>query len=83
MEKVKTEVIEKLSTLSAAGFGLVAALAWNSAIQGWFERQGWLKIGGPWIYALIVTVLVVVATMIIGRISSRIKEKENKEEKKE
>ncbi len=35
---MKIEVIDKLATLITAAFGLVAAFAWNSAIQEIFKR---------------------------------------------
>jgi len=35
---MKKDIIEKLATLITAAFGLVAALAWNSAIQNIFVR---------------------------------------------
>ena len=35
---VKTEVIEKIAALITAAFGLVAALAWNGAIQTAFKQ---------------------------------------------
>lgn len=36
--KVRIELVEKMSTLITAAFGLVAALAWNSAIQNVFKQ---------------------------------------------
>ena len=77
---VKREVVEKLAVLITGGFGLVAALAWNSAIQGWFDRQGWLKIGGPWIYALMITVIAVITTIWIGRVAEKIRKREEEKE---
>jgi hypothetical protein len=67
------EVIDKLSELVTTAFGLVAALAWNSAIQKWFESQALLKSGGPFLYALIVTFVAVAATVWIGRVAARAK----------
>ena len=32
-KKLRLEILEKLSSLITAGFGLVAALAWNEAIK--------------------------------------------------
>jgi|TARA_Y100000310_G_scaffold71241_1_gene67073 hypothetical protein len=72
---MKKDVIEKLATLITAAFGLVAALAWNDAIKALFkgpcgeESAGalcGLSSGGPWAYALIVTVLAVIATVWSG-----------------
>ncbi|MDD5416958.1 MAG: DUF5654 family protein, partial [Candidatus Aenigmarchaeota archaeon] len=34
---MKKEVIEKVAALLTAAFGLIAALAWNEAIQNWFK----------------------------------------------
>lgn len=83
---MKKDVIEKLAALVTAAFGLVAALAWNDAIKALFvgpcgsENAGALcslSSGGPWAYAILVTILAVIATIWIGRISSRA----NKEKK--
>ncbi len=75
---LKKEVVEKLAALITGGLGLVAALAWNSAIQAFFERQTWLKFGGPWIYAVLVSVGAVFATIWIGRVASHFKTEEEK-----
>jgi len=67
---LKVEVLEKVSQLTTAGLGLVAALAWNDAIKGlfesWFPQPGenlWAKL----IYALLITILIVVVTVQLGR----------------
>jgi hypothetical protein len=65
------EVIDKIAELITTAFGLVAALAWNSAIQEWFASQESLSAGGPWLYAIVVTIIAVVATIWIGRIAAR------------
>lgn len=70
---MKKEVIEKIATLSAAAFGFVAALAWNTAIQATFKNifgelsSLWAMFG----YAVIVTLIAVVVTLWIGKISSK------------
>lgn len=77
---MKSQVIEKLAALITAAFGLVAALAWNDAIRALFvgpcgaENAGVLcalSFGGPWVYAVIVTLLAVFATIWIGKISDK------------
>ena len=74
---MKTEIIEKISALIIAAFGLIAALAWNDAIKALFvgpcgsEGAGalcMLSSGGPWVYAIFVTILAVLATIWIGRV---------------
>ena len=71
---MKKEVIEKLAALITAGFGLVAALAWNDAIRSLFSEGGplfFLSDGGPWVYAVIVTFIAVFVTIWIGEVSQR------------
>lgn len=70
---MKKEVIEKLAALITAAFGLVAALAWNGAIQEIF-RQVYGEastITATIIYAVIVTVIAVISTIWIGKISQK------------
>ncbi len=83
---MKSNVIEKVSALMIAAFGLVAALAWNDAIRALFvgpcgaENAGALcKLsgGGPWVYAIIVTIIAVIATIWIAKAA----EKANKKKK--
>ena len=75
---MKKAVLEKISTLIVGAFGLVAALAWNEAIKALFvgpcgiEGAGTLcslSTGGPWVYAILVTLLVVIASIWIGKLS--------------
>ena len=69
---MKKEVVEKLAALGTAAFGLVAALAWNEAITSLFREGGalyFLASGGPWIYAIVVTVVAVFATIKIGKLA--------------
>lgn len=70
------EVVNKIAELITTAFGLVAALAWNAAIQGFFEEQETLRAGGPWLYAILVTVIAVLATVWIGRVAARAKREE-------
>jgi len=72
---MKSEVIEKIAALMTAAFGLVAALAWNGAIQAIFkELFGSAESLVPMItYAVVVTVIAVLATIWIGRIAEKAK----------
>ncbi|MBI2031686.1 MAG: hypothetical protein HYT08_03670 [Candidatus Levybacteria bacterium] len=83
-KRLHVEVIRQMVTLSTSGFGLVAALAWNSLIQEVVNTyvKKWLPgnsgIISLLIYALIVTFLAVFVTMQISRLSQRLqKESEN------
>lgn len=69
---VKREIIEKFSDLITAAFGLVAALAWNSAVQSIFAKYA-LEEGiiPKLIYAISVTILAVLATLAIGLFANK------------
>jgi len=74
---MKKEILDKISSLVIAAFGLVAALAWNGAIEAIFKAvfgtaQGILPM---LIYAIVVTVIAVVATIWIGKLSAKLEEK--------
>jgi hypothetical protein len=75
---VSSEVLDKLVELVTAAFGLVAALAWNTAIQELFSvifpEAGDLI--AKFLYAIVVTVVVVFVTIRLGRLAERMKEQE-------
>jgi hypothetical protein len=75
---VSSEVLDKLVELITAAFGLVAALAWNTAIQELFSvifpEAGDLI--AKFLYAIVVTVIVVFVTIRLGRLAERLKEQE-------
>lgn len=67
------EVLETIITLMTTAFGLVAALAWNEAIQALFTAllpQGG-DLAAKFLYAVVVTVIVVVVTIRLGRLAKR------------
>jgi len=67
---LKIEILEKVSTLATAGFGLVAALAWNNAIQAIFSRvfpKPGDNIAALTVYALVITIIIVVITVQLSR----------------
>lgn len=66
---VKEEVLTQIGALITAAFGLVAALAWNGAIQALFKEIFGTTdtLTGQLIYAVIVTIVAVVATLLIAR----------------
>ena len=73
---MRAEVMEKIADLMTAAFGLVAALAWNGAIQAIFaEVFGEASdLAAMVVYALVVTVIAVLATIWIGRTIGKGKE---------
>jgi len=73
LEKVKKETKEKIITLILAGFGLAAALAWNEAIQSLFsflfpKTNG---IIGKFVYAAVITAVVVLITLQLKKIADQ------------
>ena len=77
---LREDVIKALAALITAAFGLVAALAWNTAIQEIFrtvfgDQSGVVPM---LIYAGVVTVIAVIATLAIGRAASKAGVKDEK-----
>jgi hypothetical protein len=70
---MKQEMIKQIAALSTAAFGLVAALAWNTAIQAIFKSifGDASSVQAMLIYAIVVTIIAVVVTMQIGKASER------------
>ena len=70
-KSLKLEISSKMTDLATAGFGLVAALAWNEAISSLFiaifPQAG--NIIAKFVYAVIITVLVVFITMKLGKLT--------------
>ena len=62
---MSSEVLDKLVELITAAFGLVAALAWNTAIQELFTAvlPGAGDLVAKFLYAVVVTVIVVFVTI--------------------
>lgn len=79
-KKFHVELVRQMLTLATAGFGLVAALAWNSLIQEfvnqniktWFPNSGLLSL---LIYALIITLIAVLVTYQLSKILQRLENK--------
>lgn len=81
-KRVHIEVVRQMVTLATSGFGLVAALAWNSLIQEFVNTyiKLWLPNGSGiislLIYAIITTVLAVSITLQLSEFLQRL-EKQN------
>jgi divalent metal cation (Fe/Co/Zn/Cd) transporter len=77
---LRREIVEKMSALATAAFGLVAALAWNTAIQSLFKHyyptpddpNALAPLVG---YAVAVSIIAVLVMLWIGRISARLKDR--------
>ena len=70
------EVLDKVAALITAAFGLVAALAWNDAIKAVFKEVFGAEdaIGPMLIYAILVTIIAVILTILVARAAANAKE---------
>jgi hypothetical protein len=82
--KLHIEIVDRMLTLATAGFGLVAALAWNNLIQEVVKNyiQPYLpKFGQTMsllVYAIIVTVLAVIVTFELSKLLRKLKGEDGK-----
>lgn len=80
-KKLTIEIIRQMLTLSTSGFGLVAALAWNSVIQEFVNTyvKKWLPnssgIISLLIYAVVITILAVLVTLQLSKVLDRFENK--------
>ncbi len=81
---LKAEVIEKISALLAAAFGLIAALAWNGAIQELFAQifGDQSSLVAMFVYAIVVTIIAVIAVILIGRAAGKAKAEDEAAERR-
>nr|MBI5455536.1 hypothetical protein [Candidatus Levybacteria bacterium] len=77
-KKLHRELVKQMLTLATSGFGLVAALAWNSLIQELVNSyvKKFLPNGSGivslLIYALVVTSLAVLVTYQLSKLSEKL-----------
>lgn len=81
-KNLKLELIQSFTALIASGFGLVAALAWNEAIQSLFQKIAPDQEGLVWKfgYAAFITLLIVTITYYFGQAANKIKSRIKKTE---
>jgi len=70
------EVVATMISLASAAFGVVAALAWNSAITLGFTKafgeDSAGKLGALFVYAVVVTLIGVLVIVLLGRVAARV-----------
>lgn len=77
-QKLTVAVLKQMLTLATSGFGLVAALAWNTAIQEMVNTyiKPYVSQGSGLIslivYALFITIIAVVVTINLSKIIERL-----------
>ena len=78
---LRIEMIRQMLTLATSGFGLVAALAWNSLIQEFVNSyiKAWLPQGSGiislFIYAVIITIMAVTVTYQLTKLLEKVSPK--------
>jgi hypothetical protein len=79
--KFRQELFKQMVTLATAAFGLVAALAWNDAIQAFVTQyvDKYISVGSGiisrFIYAIIITAFAVFVTYQLTKIAGEEEEK--------
>ena len=67
------EFLATVIALVTTAFGVVVALAWNTALsRALAQLSKGAEIGGLFAYAVLVTVLAVLAILFLGRLAARI-----------
>lgn len=71
VKNLSSEMASQLLTLMTSAFGLVAALAWNDAVQALFKQlfPAAGSIVAKFLYAILVSVIIVVVTINLTRLS--------------
>lgn len=76
-QRLHIEIVRQMLTLATAGFGIVAALAWNSLIQDVINTyiKPYFPEGGVtslFIYAVVVTIIAVIVTLQLTKVLRRL-----------
>jgi hypothetical protein len=69
----RSAFLTTMISLSSAAFGVIAALAWNSAIQDLIKQYlpAGKGIGSEFLYAAIITVIAIVVMVNLGKLAER------------
>ena len=76
-----SEVLDKFSELITTALGLVAALAWNEAIQQLFTQllgEAGGALAAKFVYATLTTIVVIFAAIAVSRAAQRAKKAEER-----
>lgn len=80
----RSEFLKTMVQLATAGFGVVAALAWNETIKKFIDKfiapgSGFIS---SLIYAIMVTLLAVLVAYYLGRLTQEAHQEESTKDKK-
>ncbi len=76
-KEINKQIRQQLVVMISSALALVAALAWNEAIQAFFRQYMSTSdaLTGKFLYALLVTALAVTLTYYLGKFTSKTAEK--------
>lgn len=80
VSELNVEIKKKIAGYVTAGFGVVAGLAWNDAIKAFIEEyfpQTGSNILAKFLYALIITIAVVIVSLYLVKLLKTDPEKES------
>lgn len=61
-------IFKEMYTLLLSSLGMITALAWNTAFQNFFNSEPVLKKYGPWVYAIVVTIITILLVILLTQI---------------
>ncbi|RJQ36358.1 hypothetical protein C4552_03665 [Candidatus Parcubacteria bacterium] len=85
-KEIRREVRERTLGYILTAFGLVAGLAWNEAVSeliGYFINVEKNTVIAKFIYAIVITLLVVIASVYLTRFLKRQEQADHTEERKQ
>jgi hypothetical protein len=72
VKKTAVYVVESYIDFIIPALGLVTALAWDSAFKKLFEENEEIKKYGPWVYAIVLTMIILIIISILKSIKRTI-----------
>lgn len=87
-KELPSTILNQMTTLAASAFSLVAALAWNDLIKSFIEEyvKPLTKTGSgiiaQLVYAIAITIMVVLITYQLAWLQEKFEKKEEKKEEK-
>ena len=62
----KNLILKEFVKLIIGSLGMISALAWNEAFTNLFKQYPVIKKNGPWIYAIIITIITLLMVFIFA-----------------
>ena len=72
VQKTTVYIVESYIDFIIPALGLVTALAWDSAFKKLFEENEEIKKYGPWVYATVLTMIILLIITFLKKIKKTI-----------